>query len=115
MIHPRCAGTPHRGRRARPRNDQTGPRPRLHGHVDAIGVRSPPETRHVDLTMKVRLARRPRPAPEPVAAERMPWPDVTPVRADPARVRVARLGSLPTPWLGGRPSPTWGHARSGRD
>jgi hypothetical protein len=47
------------------------PRLRLHGHVDPIGFRSFSETRHVYMTMKVRLARRPRPAPEPVAAGQM--------------------------------------------
>jgi hypothetical protein len=45
----------------------------------------------------------------------MPWRDATPLASTPTCVQVAGLGSLPTPWLRGRPSPTWGHARFRRD
>jgi hypothetical protein len=63
----------------------------------------------------VRLARRPRPAPEPVVAGRMPWRDVPSLASTPQVWRRLGWVHCRIPWPGGRPSPTWGHARSGRD
>jgi hypothetical protein len=65
--------------------------------------------------MNVRLARRPRPAPEPVAAGRMPWREVPRSHRPPHLCRWPGWDHCCIPWLGGRPSPTWGHARPGRD
>jgi hypothetical protein len=115
MIQPRCAGTPRRGRRAVPRNDQARAAPafawscrpnrfpiflrdpsRLHDHESPVGA----------------------PSPAGAGAGRSRADALAgchPARVDPAPVQVAGLGSLPTPWLRGRPSPTWGHARPRRD
>ena len=92
------------------------PRPhlRLHDHVDRIGLRSSSDTRHVDMTMKSPVGE---PYPTGAGAGRSRTDALAgrhPARVDPARVRVARLASLPDPGvaraavpdMGARPSTT---------
>jgi hypothetical protein len=92
-----------------------GPRPRFHGHVDTMGVRSLSETRGVDLIMNTSAWRAVPDSRRTLAAPEQGAPGAaTPLPSTPSRVDVAGLAALPNPvvaWTavpapGARPFPT---------